>query len=36
LAAIAITGRKLFLRSVWTTLLLLPLVVPYIVLAPAW
>lgn len=33
LAAIAITGRKLFLRSVWTTLLLLPLVVPYIVLA---
>src|SRR4029077_5061869 len=33
LAAIAITGRRLFLRSVWTTLLLLPLVVPYIVLA---
>jgi spermidine/putrescine transport system permease protein len=32
-AAIAITGRRLFLRSVWTTLLLLPLVVPYIVLA---
>ena len=33
LAAIAVTGRRLFLRSVWTTLLLLPLVVPYIVLA---
>jgi spermidine/putrescine transport system permease protein len=32
-AALAITGRRLFLRSVWTTLLLLPLVVPYIVLA---
>ncbi len=32
-AAIAMTGRRLFLRSVWTTLLLLPLVVPYIVLA---
>ena len=33
LAALAVTGRRLFLRSVWTTLLLLPLVVPYIVLA---
>ncbi len=32
-AALAMTGRRLFLRSVWTTLLLLPLVVPYIVLA---
>ncbi len=32
-AALALTGRKLYLRSVWTTLLLLPLVVPYIVLA---
>jgi spermidine/putrescine transport system permease protein len=32
-AALAVTGRRLFLRSVWTTLLLLPLVVPYIVLA---
>jgi spermidine/putrescine transport system permease protein len=32
-AAIAVTGRKLFLRSVWTMLILLPLVVPYIVLA---
>ena len=33
LAALAVTSRRLFLRSVWTTLLLLPLVVPYIVLA---
>ena len=29
----ALAGRRLRLRSVWTTLLLLPLVVPYIVLA---
>jgi len=33
LAAVALTGRRLFLRSLWTTLILLPLVVPYIVLA---
>jgi spermidine/putrescine transport system permease protein len=32
-AALALTGRRLHLRAVWTTLLLLPLVVPYIVLA---
>jgi len=33
MAAVALARRRLFLRSVWTTLLLLPLVVPYIVLA---
>lgn len=32
-AAVALAGRRLFLRSVWTMLLLLPLVVPYIVVA---
>ncbi len=33
LAAVALAARRLPLRSLWTTLLLLPLVVPYIVLA---
>ena len=33
MAAVALARRHLFLRPLWTTLLLLPLVVPYIVLA---
>ena len=33
MAAVALARRRLFLRPLWTTLLLLPLVVPYIVLA---
>src|SRR4029078_4123000 len=33
MAALALSGRRLRLRPLWTTLMLLPLVVPYIVLA---